>query len=82
MRLRAVADRMGLHLNAAPQGLLEKGTQVLRFVGEKPGRVGVGVLLEERRAARAQRSVGIELDRPLREAATVASGSTRLRSSS
>ena len=40
--IRAITDRMRLHLNATTQSLFEDRTQSLGIVGEKTGRVGVG----------------------------------------
>ena len=49
--VRAISDRVRLHLNAVTQSFLKNHAQVLFFARQKTGRVRVRILLQERGAA-------------------------------
>ena len=68
----AIADRVRSDLEAVLERARRNVAQVLGRGLEQPGILGiVGVGIEERRAARAERAVGVELDGPNPEVAVV-----------
>ena len=48
-----IANGVGLDLDAAAQGFLQHRAKFFLSLGQEPGSIGIGVRLQERRAARA-----------------------------
>ena len=66
--IAAVADRVRFDLNATTQSLLQDRLQRFLFNRQKPGSVRlVRLRREQRRAARAKRSIGVKFDRADRQ---------------
>jgi hypothetical protein len=64
LAIRAVADRVGVDLEAVPDRDLRRARDVLRRLQGQPGaRRQIDVRLEQPRAVRAERAVDLALDR-------------------
>ena len=63
--IAAVADGMDIHLDPVTQGLGHHARRLVGFRDPQAGRVGpVGIGLQQRRTARAQRAIHIEFHGP------------------